>query len=149
MGDLLDETYETINNKPLSTDIIFGYKVIFREILFKIPDMHSYRPHHVCAYVRLPLPFRSSDDMEYNYEYPSETYREGDVLGIDTDHLFNRNQNMTQRLEDARRQITDLIQEYIEWRALQNEEEPASEPEPKPPVKQQPICVRRFMNLEL
>jgi hypothetical protein len=37
---------------------------------------------------------------------------------------------MTQRLEDARRQITDLIEEYIEWRALQNvEEEPVSEPE--------------------
>ena len=125
MGDLLDETYETVDNTVVFKSIILGYVVIFREIWFT-----RLEPHHICAYVRLPLPFRSSDDMEYNYEYPSETYREGDVLGIDTDHLFNQNQNMTQKLEDARRQITDLIQEYIEWKALQNvEEEPVPEPE--------------------
>ena len=57
---------------------------------------------------------------------------------------------MTQKLEDAKRQITDLIQEYIDWGVLQGEEEePVPEQEPKPPVKQQPICVRRFLNLEL
>ena len=145
MGDLMDENYETSNDKVVSTNTILGHKVIFREIWFTLLE-----PHHICAYVRLTPPFKSSDDIKYNYEYPNETYREGDVFGIDTDHLFNINQNILQKREDARRQITDLIQEYIDWGVLQSEEEePVPEPEVKPPVKQHPISVRRFLNLEL
>lgn len=140
MGDIMNEIYSTQYHKVILTSTISGHKVIFREMYFN----HQLTPSHICAYVRLTPPFKSADEFGYTYE----TYREDDVFGVDTDHLFNQNQNMTQKLEDARRQITDLIQDHIDWQAEQDiEVESISEPEP--PVKQQPICVRRFLNLEL
>jgi len=141
MSDLIDTSYESPYDKVISMSMIKDHKVVFREIYL---DQNAI-PSHICAYVRLIPPFRSSDDYEYLYE----TYREDDVFGVDTAHYHNKNQNMTQKLEDAKRQITELIQEHINWQAEQNITPEVPEPEPKSPIKQQPISVRRFLNLEL
>ena len=143
----MDVNYKTATTGVVLEDIIRGHEVVFREYYFNSPLQDHSVPGHICAYVRLIPPFRCNDE----YEYSNETYREDDVFGVDTAHFYNRNMDMNQKLDDAKRQITELIEEHITWQAEQNitQDESVSEPEPKPPVKQQPICVRRFMNLEL
>ena len=58
----------------------------------------------VTAYVRLdnPLP----DEYEY------ETYREGNVIGIDTMHYYNQKMTFNEKVLDAERQIKYLIKDY-------------------------------------
>ena len=58
----------------------------------------------VTAYVRLnnPLP----DEYEY------ETYREGNVIGIDTMHYRNETMTFDEKVIDAERQIKYLIEDY-------------------------------------
>ena len=141
MGDMMNEIYSTQYHKVVSVSTILGHKIVFRKIYLDL----CISPSHICAYVRLTPPFRPSDDYEYSYE----TYREGDIFGVDTAHFRNRDQNMTQKLEDARWQITELIQEHHEWQAEQNINVIEPELEPNPPVKQQHISVIRFLNLEL
>lgn len=137
MSDLMNEFYSTPHHKVVSVSTILGYKVVFREVYLDI----CIQPSHICAYVRLTPPFNSNDD----YEYPYETYRERDVFGVDTAHFRNRDQNMTQKLEDARWQITQLIQEHVEWQAEQNIPF-ISKPEKPKHIHER---VQRFLNLEL
>lgn len=58
----------------------------------------------VTTYVRLdnPLP----DEYEY------ETYREGNVIGIDTIHYYNQKMTFNEKVIDAERQIKYLIEDY-------------------------------------
>ena len=58
----------------------------------------------VTAYVRLDNPI--SDEYEY------ETYREGNVIGIDTMHYCNQKMTFNEKIMDAERQIKLLIEDY-------------------------------------
>ena len=132
----MDPDYETTNDKVVHINIILGHPVVFREIWFTI-----FEPHHVCAYVRLTPPFRSVDNFEYSYE----TDRDGDIFGVDTDHFHNRHQNMTQKMGDAKWQITELIQEHLDWQSEQSITHKYESIKPKPVHER----VKRFLNLEL
>lgn len=59
----------------------------------------------ICAYVRLDTP---AEDIQY----ASETFREGNVIGIDTNHAFNVEMNIDEKMEDAKTQINDVINHY-------------------------------------
>ena len=136
MSDMMNEFYSTQDHQVISTSIILGHKVVYREIWLTLLE-----PSHICAYVRLTPPFRSSDDDDYS----DETFREEDVFGVDTAHFSNRNQNMTQKQEDAKWQITQLIQEHINWQSEQSITHKREFIKPKPVHER----VKRFLNLEL
>lgn len=111
MGDLMDANYETYNNKVALVTTICNHTVVFREIWLTFSE-----PNHICAYVRLAPPYRSNEE----YESYDETYRDDDVFGIDTAHAFNTHQDIGAKLIDAKRQITELIQEHMDWQLTQN-----------------------------
>lgn len=58
----------------------------------------------ISAYIRL------DNLMEDEYEY--ETYREGNVVGIDTMHFYNQDMTFDNKILDAERQIKFLIHDY-------------------------------------
>lgn len=58
----------------------------------------------ITAYVRFDEPLNRDE-----YGYPTETYEEGDVYGIDTAHLYNERMTIQEKIVDARRQILDMI----------------------------------------
>lgn len=111
MADLMDANYETSNHKVALVTTICNHTVVFREIWLTDSE-----PSHISAYVRLTPPHRSNEE----YESYDETYRDDDVFGIDTAHAFNTHQDMGAKLIDAKRQITELIQEHINWQLTQN-----------------------------
>lgn len=57
-----------------------------------------------CAYVTL-------DDIS-DEEYPNETFREGNKVGIDTNHAYNMNMTMDEKFEDAKNQIHAVIEAH-------------------------------------
>ena len=57
-----------------------------------------------CAYVTL--------DNITKEEYPNETYREGNKVGVDSNHTYNNGQSMDERFEDAKRQIHEIIEAH-------------------------------------
>lgn len=57
-----------------------------------------------CAYVVL-------DDIS-SEKYPNETFREGNKVGIDTNHIYNTNMTMDEKFEDAKRQIHAVIEAH-------------------------------------
>jgi hypothetical protein len=57
-----------------------------------------------CAYVSLKGLLRP--------EYKAETYRQGHIIGIDTNHGWNMHQSLDERLSDAIRQIKSVIDEH-------------------------------------
>jgi len=58
-----------------------------------------------CAYVELEPPFIKG--------YKNETYRKGNVLGVDTAHSWNEFQTDIEKYYDAIRQIKELIDDYL------------------------------------
>jgi len=58
----------------------------------------------ITAYVRFDEPTGRHD-----YGYPTETYHEDEVYGIDTAHLHNDRMTLQEKVEDARRQILEII----------------------------------------
>lgn len=78
-----------------------GYDVTI--LKFKIELLKVY----FTAYVRFDI---LQDD---NYGY--ETYREKDVIGIDTLHGFNLNMNEDQKYKDTIYQISMIIKEHKKW----------------------------------
>ena len=58
----------------------------------------------VTAYVRL--------DNLTSDEYLCETYREGNIIGIDTMHYYNQIMTFDEKVLDAERQIKYLIEDY-------------------------------------
>lgn len=57
----------------------------------------------ITAYVRFDEPTNREG------EYPTETYNEGDVYGIDTAHLCNEKMAIEEKIQDARTQIKEMI----------------------------------------
>lgn len=57
-----------------------------------------------CAYVTL--------DNITREEYPNETYREGNTVGVDTNHIYNEHYTMDEKFEDAKRQIHKVIEAH-------------------------------------
>ena len=45
-------------------------------------------------------------------EYPHETFREGNKVGIDTNHAYNMNMTMDEKFEDAKNQIHAVIEAH-------------------------------------
>jgi len=60
----------------------------------------------ICAYVRFDEPLNRGE------EYPCETYNEGEVYGVDTNHGYNMDMSLEERFEDAKRQITAMIEAH-------------------------------------
>ena len=58
----------------------------------------------VTAYVRLDNPLPD--------EYEHETYREDNMIGIDTMHYYNQTMTFNEKIIDAERQIKYLIEDY-------------------------------------
>ncbi len=85
---------------------IDGYVVVYIRIKFPSP-INDY----VNAYVYLD----GLENMECDF-LGNETYREGNVVGVDTAHYYNEGQTLEEKLEDARQQIKDIIREYKEGR---------------------------------
>ncbi len=79
---------------------IKGYDVTFIK-----QSLGSQFPEWICAYVKL------TGKLDDNYS--NETYRELNVIGIDTNHMFNQKQSIEERYKDAERQITEIIGEHI------------------------------------
>jgi len=44
--------------------------------------------------------------------FSCETYRNGNIIGVDTAHSYNQNQSYEQRKQDAITQIKLIIDEY-------------------------------------
>ena len=57
-----------------------------------------------CAYVTLDNITREG--------YPNETYREGNKVGVDTNHSYNMHYTMDEKFEDAKRQIHKVIEAH-------------------------------------
>lgn len=49
-----------------------------------------------------------------NKEFGNETYREGNVIGVDTLHYYNQKMSYEEKKEDAIRQIKIIIDEYVD-----------------------------------
>jgi len=75
-----------------------GYDVTF--MILKSTDNEW-----ITAYVRLT-------NLEED-EYQCETYRDGEVVGVDTVHYHNRKMSLDQKRIDAEEQITTLINYYL------------------------------------
>lgn len=58
----------------------------------------------ITAYVRFDSPIGRDE-----CGYPTETYNENDVYGVDTAHLHNERMSIDEKIEDARRQILEII----------------------------------------
>lgn len=92
---------------------ILGYDVTFLKLEFPPADSHllkkefslnQYLKPWVCAYVRLQGTLKK--------EYINETYRNGRVVGIDTQHFHNQNTTFDAKIKDATNQISALIKEH-------------------------------------
>lgn len=81
----------------LTIEKIEGYDVTFVKI------EASYNTW-ITAYVRFDNPLNRED-----YEYPVETYHEGNVYGIDTAHLRNDKMTIEEKIIDAKVQIAEMI----------------------------------------
>lgn len=57
-----------------------------------------------CAYVKLP-------DITKE-DYPYETYREGNKVGLDTNHIWNEGMSIDQRRAVAEEEIMEVIEEH-------------------------------------
>lgn len=66
--------------------------------------MESNGERWVNAYVYLD---KMVDDTLSN-----ETYREDNVVGVDTMHYYNIGKNLDSKFEDAKRQIKNVIEDY-------------------------------------
>ena len=62
-----------------------------------------------CAYVELPNSSKYSDEA---LNFP--TFRKGDKVGVDTAHAHNENMTGAEKLADALRQISEIIDSYDE-----------------------------------
>ena len=81
---------------------IKGYDVSFVKL-----ELGERFPAWICAYVKLPGKLKD--------DYHNETYRESNTVGIDTNHGFNQKQSITEKYEDAERQITSIIEEHLDY----------------------------------
>ena len=79
---------------------IRGYDVSFQKI--GIPRIGEW----ICAYVNLKGELKEE-------KYNNETFRELNVIGVDTNHLHNMEQSLESKYKDAERQITSIIEEHI------------------------------------
>ena len=61
------------------------------------------------AYVRLL-------DMNSDAQYGNETFRQGNVIGVDTNHLCNISMSISEKFIDVQRQIEDVIRCYNNMR---------------------------------
>ncbi len=82
---------ETIKN-------VAGFDVTFLRLI-------SGNDRWITAYVRFDYP-------DENVTYAGETYRDDNVVGVDTIHLYNQRMNIEQRMKDAEGQISDVIDSY-------------------------------------
>ena len=80
----------------LNIEKIEGYDVTFLKI------KTSYNTW-ITAYVRFDEPSSREGG------YPTETYNEGDVYGVDTAHLRNEKMTIDEKIQDARSQIKVMI----------------------------------------
>ena len=46
--------------------------------------------------------------------FGEQTYRKGNVIGIDTSHYYNTEMSSEEKKEDAYRQIINVIEEYLD-----------------------------------
>lgn len=80
--------------------------IMFQELGFDLECKLLKSSRWVSAYVYL------ENKRRRNLFY--ETYREGNVIGIDTGHYWNWEMTLEEKYKDAERQITELIKDYLE-----------------------------------
>ena len=97
-GQALEEKLNRLGTKSLGTINVAGREVNIREMDIVIEVFYN-------AYVEISGSHVLSDEA---LNYP--TYRNGDILGVDTGHLFNKSQTQVDKLIDAIKQITEVIQ---------------------------------------
>ena len=59
----------------------------------------------ITAYARFDNPIE-------DVEYASETYRDGEVIGVDTAHFYNLKMTLEEKQIDAEEQMKCLIEDY-------------------------------------
>jgi len=65
-------------------------------------------PEWYCAYVKFKDKIKN--------EYYNETFRDKEfIIGIDTNHYHNTNQTDEEKLQDCIKQITEVIEEHLEF----------------------------------
>lgn len=79
------------------------YEIEYVEIV-RDPTVYNLTGGWWCAYVTLNGVLAD--------EYPHETFREGNKVGIDTNHAYNMNMTMDEKFEDAKRQIHAVIEAH-------------------------------------
>lgn len=92
-----EEEYGTVEIDGFSVKFVKRSRPIFKTISDK----------WVCAYVSLPKSNCLNDETLNN-----PTYREGDEIGFDTSHGYNKAQSIDQKLFDALLQVKAAIEAY-------------------------------------
>ena len=90
---------------PLQTIIKEGK---YQIVLMRMVSKSKGRCDWVCGYVYLDDLDKIPDD-EY---LANQTYREGKVVGVDTEHPYNWNMSYEEKVEDAVEQVKDVITSY-------------------------------------
>ena len=79
------------------------YDIAIVGIRYKIDTIN-----HYCGYVIL-----SQLPPDFDYDNLSCcTFKDGNVFGVDTNHIWNLDQTLEEKEEDCIRQIKDLIYDY-------------------------------------
>lgn len=98
-------------DKVFSSFNIMGEKVLILKNTLKIPkkmakEIETDR-EWFCAYVEL-----QDSNVLSDYYLGNVTYREDDVLGVDTAHAFNEGQPLENKLSSALHQIERVIKKW-------------------------------------
>ena len=100
---MTEQTLEEKLNRLLASKSLGIINVAGREV--NIRESHQHGSPHYTAYVEIKNSHVLADSV---IGYPS--IRENDILGVDTLHIYNEKQTPAERLIDAIKQITKVIQ---------------------------------------
>jgi hypothetical protein len=100
---MTEQTLEEKLNRRAASKSLGIINVAGKEVNIREMDLHTEIFYN--AYVELKGSHMLSDEA---LNYP--TYRNEDIVGVDTGHTYNEDQTPAEKLIDAIKQITEVIQ---------------------------------------